>query len=260
MKLLKPIVLAAILFLAEFASAQNPTQIINEMEGALGGWNKLYRLHDVEYTYTYHSLTKNTKDVSLERYIFKGEQSWANYSEHKVNVFTELDGEITQSYVNGMSKSVMNGKEIQDLKGKPSTEFMRKTNFYWLFMMFKLNDPGVQNRYLGSEKVDGKDYHKIEITFDDKSKPQHDSYIIYVNKETKLVDQFYFSVVDLGHIMPDILMQVAYETIDGITLPTKRNIYFPAKDGSYDLSKPGTVQTVSNLKFNNGFTMENFKL
>lgn len=51
-------------------------------------------LKDVEYTYTYHDLVEDKRDVYLERYIFNSEISWARYEKREKNVLPQIDGEV----------------------------------------------------------------------------------------------------------------------------------------------------------------------
>jgi len=61
--------------------------LIKALEKTNGGWKALSKLKDVEYLYTYNDLNKKAKDISIERYIFDGEHSWADYkTDHAVNV------------------------------------------------------------------------------------------------------------------------------------------------------------------------------
>ena len=239
----------------------NPTELIKKMEVASGTWNKLWEQKDVEFDYDYHYPKQNIKDVSKERYIFEGEHSWARYTQHDINVMPGTGGIVIQSLVNNEAKCTHYDKVVIDEKVVGTTDFLRRANFFWFTMMFKLNNPGAIHEYLGKESLNGINYDKVKVYYDsDKTgKELNDTYILYINPKTNLVDEFYFSLPDFGIINPVLKMVVQYEEINGLKLPTKRLIYQPGKDGKLP-SEPDLIQTSSNVKFNNGFKPEDFKL
>ena len=69
---------------------------------------------------------------------------------------------------------------------------------YWLFMPYKLNDPGVTLKYLGEQMMeDGRPAEVVQLTFTDVGNTPQNKYHVYVAKDTQLVEQWdYFSNVD----------------------------------------------------------------
>ena len=67
---------------------------------------------------------------------------------------------------------------------------------YWLAMPFKLFDPGVHLEYEGTEDIDGTAYDKVKMTFDDVGLTPKDTYWIYFNPETGLVDRWSYFLQD----------------------------------------------------------------
>lgn len=64
---------------------------------------------------------------------------------------------------------------------------------YWLFMPYKLRDPGVTLRYVGrSETLDGQPAEIIELTFDNVGRTPENKYHVYIDPESKLVVQWDF--------------------------------------------------------------------
>ncbi len=125
--------------------AENPKGLVEQMVAAIGGIDKLHSLKNVEYTYTYQDLTTGQKDVSIERYIFDGELSWAKYETREKNVMPQMEGEVNQGFNGSKSWMTIDGKLVDDNpKLAKLCDFLRKTNYYWFNMMFKLSDPGVQ--------------------------------------------------------------------------------------------------------------------
>nr|WP_298791119.1 DUF6503 family protein [uncultured Allomuricauda sp.] len=234
----------------------NPETILAAIEHSHGGWNDLWKKGDVEYTYTYHSPANDKKDVSVERYIFSSEASYGKYSQHEINVMPETEGEVVQ-YFNGNETVVLvNGEKTDDPQGNAVGEFLRKANHFWFVMPYKLNDGGTITTYQGQEEYNGTTYDKLHITYDPEvtGKEQNDIYILYVNPETKLIDRFYFSLPFLGVNEPVIIGDYEYEDIDGQLVSAKRTYFLPSEEGYSE--DPSIIQTLTDIKFGNGFTEE----
>lgn len=69
---------------------------------------------------------------------------------------------------------------------------------YWLFMPFKLKDPGVILKYLGEGEIEGKQVDMISVTFDEVGATPHNKYHVYIDKDSKLVVwwEFYLNASD----------------------------------------------------------------
>ncbi len=232
--------------------------LINKLYEVNGGWEKLASKKDVQYTYVYNDFNKGT-DLSTERYIFDGEASWGEYTQHEANVLPGMDGIATQSYVAGEAKISCAGKMVSDPKAIGGTEFLRSANFFWFSMMYKLNDPGTTHQYMGQEEVNGINYDKISLAYNPQEvgKEVNDAYILYFNPKTHMVDQFMFSIPALGIEKPILRMELDYEKIDGIYVATTRRAYAPNKEGKY--GQMGEYIT-KEVKFSNGFKMADFKI
>ena len=79
-----------------------------------------------------------------------------------------------------------------------------------------------------------------------------DTYLLYLNPETGLVDRFLFTVMDFGVATPH-LMVVSYEEVGcGLMLPTHRR--YTAADWDGTITDDTWVEEIAeNLKFGNGF-------
>ena len=84
------------------------------MVAEVGGIEKLSSLKDVEYTYTYHDLAQDLKDVSIERYIFDGELSWAKYDVREKTVMPHIEGQIVQGYDGRQSWMTIDNRLVED--------------------------------------------------------------------------------------------------------------------------------------------------
>ena len=222
---------------------------------AVGGMDKLKSLHDVSYRYEYLK-PDNTIDISEERYIFDNEVSWARYSIHEVNVMPGMEGEVVQFYNGNEAMCCHKGEMLEDEQAVVLSKFLRKANYFWFTMMFKLTDPGTIAEVQGQEEVDGTLYDVVSLSYkpEETGKEANDAYILYINPQTHLVDQFMFSLPFMGVNERVLMAKVTYEEIDGVKVPAKRMMYGPNPEtGEMALM---VDQTLSNIKFNNGFTAE----
>ena len=254
--------IAFFLLISADAPAQNADQkskaLLNAMVAVNGGYKTIAAKKDVQFTYIYDNLDMG-KDVSTERHIFHGEHSWAEYKEHARNVLPNQKGVAKQSLINGKPSLTLDGKPITDEQAIWGTVFLRKVNFYWFTMMYKLLDPGTNYKHLGTEKIGDITYDKVSLTYDAAvtKKEKNDEYILYFNPDTHLIDLFYFSLPDWGIEQPILKMTLEYEVVDGVYLSTVRKSFGPDEKGNYNLNG---VYTFKDIKFNNGFTPEDFKL
>ena len=153
----------------------------------------------------------------------------------------------------------VNGKRIVRVGQLKRADFLRKTNYYWFAMMFKLLDPGLRYTRLPARRVDGVDYELVKVTFDAGVGDAQDTYLLYINKRTHLVDRFLFTVMDFGRKKP-LLMKVRYTEVNGLKLPTHRQ-YTPSDwQGRVPKRAKWTTEISRDITFNNQFGREQFAL
>jgi len=230
-------------------------ELVYIMTQKVGTYDQLMAKKDVIYTYTYQT-PDGKSDISTEKYIFNGEFSYGRYTKHERNL-TDLEGEIEQGYDGNEFWLKQNGQIITDPISLKRVAFNRPTNFYWFTMMQKLLDPGLQYEYIKEQTINDKPYDVVKVTFDSKDNKATDIYQLYINKDTKLVDQFLFTVMDYDITEP-FLMEVEYENIEGMLLPTKRRY----KNSNWDAevsNKPWILVNWSDIKFDNNLSKTNFK-
>lgn len=221
----------------------------------VGDYNKLLEKKNVIYTYTYQTPDGKT-DVSTEKYIFTGELSYGAYKKHD-RTFPNLEGLIEQGYDGSEYWLKNNGTIINDDVLLKRVAFNRPTNFYWFSMMQKLLDPGLYYEYLEEKTLNDIKYDVVKVSFESKDDKPKDIYQLYINKETNLVDQFLFTVVDFGRMDP-LLMKMEYENIEGLLIPTKRK-YKNSDWSAEETSKPWIIVNWTDIKFNNNLTKTDFK-
>tara|TARA_R110002051_G_scaffold290773_2_gene354479 strand:- start:11449 stop:12297 length:849 start_codon:yes stop_codon:yes gene_type:complete len=234
-----------------------PTVLLSEIEKAHGGWNHLRSKNDVEYHYEY-TVTDGKADISTERYIFENEISFGHYTRHEINTLPTENGIVTHLFDGEKTKVTLSEDTIEKERTIAVAEFVRRANYFWFVMPYKLNDTGTIARYLGTEVHNEITYFKLEVTYDEAAteKEQNDIYILYINPDTYVIDRFYFSLPFLGINAPVILAEYTYEMVEGQNLATNRIYFLPDAKGAYG-EIPSITQTLSQIKFDNGFTKEN---
>lgn len=246
------------------ASVQEATTIKFQNEGhelvynmieKVGDYQKLRSKIDVVYTYTY-TTPDGKVDISTEKYIFDGELSYGEYKQHQ-RTLPQLAGTMEQGYDGKKYWLKANGTLVNDSTALKRVMFSRPTNFYWFTMFQKLLDPGLKYDYLGEKEMDNKNFDIVKVSFESKNDKPTDIYQLYINKETGIVDQFLFTVVDFGVIEEPLLMQVAYEEIDDFLIPSKRKYKKSTWDAEVS-DAPWILVDWSDIKFDNHLKKEEF--
>jgi len=229
-------------------------ELVYKMVQKVGDIDKLKSKKDVVYTYTYQT-PDGKADVSTEKYIFNGEFSYGKYNKHE-RTFPDLEGEIEQGY-NGKEFWLKHkGAVIEDENRLKRVMFNRPTNFYWFAMLPKLLDPGLNYEVVENKEITSHDI--VKVSFKSQGEKPTDIYQVYINKETLLVDYFLFTVADFGVMETPLLMQVEYEEIDGLLIPTKRKYKKSTWEATVD-ETPWIHVNWTDIKFNNNLIEENFK-
>lgn len=86
-----------------------------------------------------------------------------------------------------------------------AAKYTRSVNsvVYFALLPYGLNDGAVNKKYLGTSTIDGHDYHKIEITFQEQGggEDHNDIFYYWFNTETNRIDYFaYLYYTDGGGI------------------------------------------------------------
>ncbi len=225
--------------------AQDANTIISDMVTAIGGKQYYYNLGDVTYDIEYINPVTPIHFKGKETYVFDGELSSGIYSKH--SLLAPDGGKVVEGYDGKDAWVKINDKLITEEKPNGVARFLRKTNYYWFSMLFKLQDAGVNLTHAGTKKVEGRDYDLIKMTFGDKVGDAQDTYVLYVNQKTKLIDQFLFTVIGFG-VKDPFLMKLHYETVNGIRIPTERT-YTEANWEGDIIGKQWTTTYWTNIKF-----------
>lgn len=231
-------------------------QLVVQLVKKVGSYQDLIKKNDVVYTYTY-TTPDGKADVSTEKYLFKGELSYGEYKKHQ-RTLINLNGVVEQGFDGSEFWLKNNGKIVKDSIALKRVKFNRPTNFYWFTMFQKLLDPNLVYEYLGEQNHNNSVYDVVKISFEPKNDKPTDIYQIYINKETQLVDQFLFTVADFGVLETPYIMQMTYQNIDGLLIPTKRK--YKKSNWNAEISEePWITVNWTDIKFNNGLTAADFK-
>tara|TARA_R110002049_G_scaffold79613_3_gene202662 strand:+ start:7986 stop:9482 length:1497 start_codon:yes stop_codon:yes gene_type:complete len=231
-------------------------ELVYNLTKKTGNYQTLLNKKDVVYTYTYKTPAGET-DSTTEKYIFDGELSYGLYNQHE-RTLANLEGSIEQGWDGNEYWLKHNGSVLNDEAYLKRVAFNRPTNFYWFAMFQKLLDPGLTYEHLGDKTINGKDYDVVKVSFVSENDKPTDIYQLYINKATGLVDQFLFTVADFGVMETPFLMELEYEKIDDLLIPTKRQY----KKSNWDAEvsdQPWIYVTWTNIKFNNNLKKEDFK-
>lgn len=134
--------------------------------------------------------------------FFGSRDLWWDKQKHRVRIEWP-DKQLTIiADLNAMrGKAWKDGKRVTD--SSKEAELFRTArkiwtnDSYWLFMPFKMLDPGVDLSYLRMDELDSGPAHKIRMTFEDVGFTPENKYHVWVDSETNLVRKWaYFPKKD----------------------------------------------------------------
>lgn len=162
------------------ASDRKAIQIAKEVMKAMGGQQAWDNTHFVSWNFFGSRTLQWDKWSGLVRIEWLKRSQKVIVNLHDGSGKVQLDG-VEQTHPDSLAKYLQIGKEawINDA--------------YWLFMPFKLLDPGVTLKYLGRNKTaDGREADLLQLTFNKVGVTPENKYKVWVDKETRLVTQWAF--------------------------------------------------------------------
>ena len=193
---------------------------IDDMLEAMGGLDRYRALEDVTYTYA-RETPDGINRLSEEVYLYPSEWSYGRYFESRNPADENERGELTQYYAHDSTWVTFNGELVDDPAQQQRARFVRKTNFYWLNMFFKLRDPGLTYELGDERELYGQTYQTLSVSFEDGVGDAKDIYMLYINTDTKLVDYFLYTVMEFDHPDPS-MMKIDYAEVGGLLWPVRR--------------------------------------
>lgn len=145
-------------------------------------------------------------------------------------------------------KYAYNGIEVSDPKKLAAKLENGKSiwinDMYWLFMPFKMYDPGVTVKFLKTDTtLVGAKADVLELRFDDVGKTPENKYEIYIDQKDQLIKQWNFFATTTQDSASRIWPWDNYENFNGLLLSSNRS----------DKSGPSNVRVYDDLD-NNVFT------
>ena len=137
------------------------------------------------------------------------------------------------------------GDQARELLEQAYTDWINDT--YWLVMPYKLLDPGVLLSYVGEEKIDGVDYDKLLLRFQNAGLAPSVRYWAYVNKDTQLMDRWaYVPESPPGSPPAEWLWQGWQPFGDILLAPTRTQV---GGDGKLELSGIAVMESMPDSVF-----------
>lgn len=154
--------------------------LVAQCEKSMGGQKAYNKTRHISWTF-FGSRTlwwdKNTGDVRIEN------------PKDKTVILWNSQTSKGKASVNGTEINA--GEDLDKLMTKAERTWINDS--YWLVMPFKLNDPGVNKKYLGEkETAAGKTADVIELTFNEVGVTPQNKYHIYFDQDSHLVSQWDF--------------------------------------------------------------------
>lgn len=154
-------------------------EVANRVLGTLGGQQAWSSAHYLRFTFAgrrRHYWDKWTGRHRLEGQTPQG-QTFV--------VLSNVNTKEGQAFLDGQPAPANLAKEMLD---GAYAAWVNDT--YWLLMPYKLQDPGVNLGYQGTETIDGQNYDVLTLSFQGVGLTPGDRYWVYVNKQTNLVDRW----------------------------------------------------------------------
>lgn len=143
---------------------------------------------------------------------------------------------------------------------QPNPRFWATTGYYFESIPFILADPGVYYERVPDEELDGVMYDRVDVSYGSGvGDSPGDIYMLYINKETALVDAIRYTVtygqskeeaMEVEAPRETLFYYKDYVTIDGLTVATYFNGHH-FKDG--EIIAPKNDAWASNISFTEAF-------
>ncbi|MEM6456214.1 MAG: DUF6503 family protein [Acidobacteriota bacterium] len=156
--------------------AARASGLADRLMEALGGADAWAAARHVQFNFfgfRNHDWDRHTGDHRLEGFTREGQ--------HYV-VLHNIESREGGAWVDGEAQS---GEELAEWLERAYGAWVN--DVYWLAMPYKLKDPGVTLAYDGTETIDGVDYEKVKLSFEQVGLTPGDVYWAYLHPETGLM-------------------------------------------------------------------------
>lgn len=198
---------------------------------------------------------------SIIDYDFRGrhyklERIHGQFSYHRI---FEDSGTYYDIYSNDNFTRLLNDQEI-DVGADWGRRYSNSINSvaYFSLLPFGLNDGAVNKKLLGEEEVKGKDYYKIEVTFnvEDGGEDHEDVFVYWISKDDYLLQYFGYYYKDDGG---GIRFREAVNTRKKGGIIFSDYINYKGPDGYKDVAGMAELFKNSKLKKLSEIRLENLK-
>lgn len=181
------LLIAVVSLAPQAALAQAPTvdSVVDHLTQALGGRQAWDNTHYIRFNF----LGRRTHwwDKWTGRHRLEGD---TKEKQHYV-VLENVNTKEGSAWLDGKK---LEGEKAQEMVKNAYGAWVNDT--YWLIEPYKLRDPGVNLSYAGEEKLDGKTYDKLAVSFGTVGLTPGDRYWVYVNRDTGLMDRWEYILQD----------------------------------------------------------------
>ena len=189
-------------------------------------------------------------------YVMQHKNGYFQYERH----FSNDDGQIKDILNNDGFKRYLNDHDITDTV-KKAAAYARSVNSvaYFALLPYRLNDPAVIKKYLGTEEIRGEPYHKIEVTFEKEKGGEDytDIFVYWMHSQNLTMDYFaYLYYTDGGG--KRFRAPVNIRTVGGIRFSDYEN--YKEVDDNVPIYEYGQQYNQAQLEILSRILMENIEV
>ena len=193
-------------------------EVVDEMLVALGGRENWEKALYLSFRWL---VEKEGKVVADYRH------DWDRYSNRYRVEGSNREGKHYVVLFNTQSKEGQVYVEGVELPADSANSWIEKAygrfinDCYWLFMPYKLKDPGVILNHEGEREIEEIKYDVVKVTFENVGLTPNDTYWAFINKSTRLMDKWEYVLQD-REPPPTSAWWKDWQTLGGIKLAMDR--------------------------------------
>lgn len=212
-----------------FYSAPGGKELVNKMVIAAGGMNTWHNINQGHFLRTHNFYGENGELIKTKKETFyfkkspQGLKLMVNAVQDDDEVWVGRGRDGFWAFNKDVSVDPI--KSSKELGMMCDSEFCdplcaSTMAFYRFSMPFKLSDPGVNPKNMGSFVLNGEDVNVLEITFD--PEVGRDRWVFYADNETNLIRKIeYHHNTDEGNTHPEEIYWTDYQEVGGFTFSHK---------------------------------------
>ncbi|MBI3218292.1 MAG: hypothetical protein HYZ44_02145 [Bacteroidetes bacterium] len=242
------LVVVCLIILATGCKHDSAQQIIDKAIAVAGG--DLYLNSTIEFDFRgrHYVANRNGGKFSYER-IFRNDKD----STQLIHDFVNNDG-----FRRTINDSLVEVPDTMKVKYTASVNSV----LYFALLPYGLNDPSVRKKWLGETELEGKTYHKIEITFQQEGGGEdfEDTFIYWIDQSDYTIGYLAYSFQEDGKADCRFRKSVNAHVVDGVRFSDYIN-YAPKQTASIaeleNLYKSDGLKELSRIENTNVTVMKN---